>query len=164
MNDKGFFNVIGDSHQLGSSVCLMRSKFNRLWVVSVISIWLTNSAQASVSIEDSWVAANPPGARVAAMYLSVVNHYPYDVRVEQVEVEGVPRTMFHETQEVDGQMRMRHRDTLTVAANQRLLMQPGGLHVMLMGGGQFEEGQAVEAVLYLADGSMIEFTAQVRAN
>ena len=69
----------------------------------------------------------------------------------------------HETRMVDGVSRMRGIERLPVAAGGEALMQPGGLHLMLMQpDATLVEGERVPLVLVLADGSEVPATLAVR--
>ena len=69
----------------------------------------------------------------------------------------------HETRMVDGVSRMRGIERLPVAAGGEALMQPGGLHLMLMQpDATLVEGERVPLVLVLADGSELPATLAVR--
>ncbi len=54
--------------------------------------------------------------------LTLIGAYSPDFRMSEI----------HRTVEVDGVFKMRHQPELTVAPNQRLVFEPGGLHIMLM--------------------------------
>lgn len=140
----------------------MSAKFNRCWVLSAVTYFLASVTMAELRVEDAWVAANPPGSRVAAMYLTLTNTGEELITVTSIEVEGVPRVMIHETLEENGQLKMRHRGSLRVAAGETITMSPGGLHVMLMGSGQFTVDQQVEFLVYRDDQTSVGATATVK--
>ena len=74
----------------------------------------------------------PPGRRMTAAYLRIVND-----GTEAVVVDGVSASQgdasLHETVVVEGQSRMRAVDALSVPAGGDVALEPGGLHMMLMG-------------------------------
>jgi hypothetical protein len=117
---------------------------------------------ADIQVDDAWIAANPPGSRVAAMYLTLTNTGDEPITVTSIEVDGVPRVMIHETIEENGQLKMRHRGSLRLDAGETITMSPGGLHVMLMGSGQFVVDQQVELLVHRDDQTSVGAIASVK--
>lgn len=70
----------------------------------------------------------------------------------------------HETRLVDGVSRMRAVPRLTVPAGGAVSLQPGGLHLMLMGTqAPVSNGERIEVELQLEDGLALRSTWPVRA-
>ncbi|NVK10462.1 MAG: copper chaperone PCu(A)C [Gammaproteobacteria bacterium] len=140
----------------------MSAKFNRCWVLSAVSYFIATVTMAEVKVDDAWIAANPPGSRVAAMYLTLTNTGDEPITVTSIKVDGVPRVMIHETLEENGQLKMRHRGSLRLDAGETITMSPGGLHVMLMGSGQFVVDQQVELLVHSDDQTSVGAIASVK--
>ena len=70
---------------------------------------------------------------MGAGYLVIDNTGGPDDRLLAVAVEGVPAVEIHRTVIVDGVARMRRAEPLDIASGQRIVLEPGGLHLMLMG-------------------------------
>jgi hypothetical protein len=140
----------------------MSAKFNRCWVLSAVSYFIATVTMADIQVDDAWIAANPPGSRVAAMYLTLTNTGDEPITVTSIEVDGVPRVMIHETIEENGQLKMRHRGSLRLDAGETITMSPGGLHVMLMGSGQFVVDQQVELLVHRDDQTSVGAIASVK--
>jgi copper(I)-binding protein len=69
----------------------------------------------------------------------------------------------HETVQVDGVSRMREVERLGIGPGKEIVLQPGGLHLMLMQpAGELELDQKVPLRLLLADGDSLEVELQVR--
>ena len=90
-------------------------------------------ATAAPTVEDAWLRATPPGAGMGAGYLVIDNTAGAADRLLTVRVEGIPAVEIHRTVIVDGVARMRRAEPLDIAAGQRVVLEPGGLHLMLMG-------------------------------
>jgi len=82
-------------------------------------------------VKDAWARATPPGAGVAAAYLTIVGGAEDD-RLVGVRSEVAAMAQVHSVTEVDGVARMREAGRVEVAARATLVLAPNGLHVMLM--------------------------------
>jgi len=94
---------------------------------------LPSLAAAAPTVEQAWLRATPPGAMMGAGYLVIDNSSGAADRLLAATVEGVPSVEIHRTVIVDGMARMRRAEPLDVPAGQRVVLEPGGLHLMLMG-------------------------------
>jgi len=116
-----------------------------------------------VVVEDAWIPQPPPGAEVAAAYLTVRNPGPASVVLTDVESSLADAAMLHESLERNGQAEMRPVERLTIAPGQRIVLMPGGLHIMLHGlHHPLAVGDRVPLTLHFAGGSSLAVTARVR--
>jgi len=96
---------------------------------------LTAAAQTppALAVTDAWARATAPGAPVGAVYLVIDNTAGQADRLLAVATDRAERCEVH-TMVHDGDlMKMRRVDPLPVAAGERIVLEPGGTHVMLMG-------------------------------
>jgi copper(I)-binding protein len=70
---------------------------------------------------------------VAAVYLTVENRGGQADTLVDVEVAGALVAMVHEQAAVGDMVEMRHVGRLPIAAGSTVVLEPGGLHVMLEG-------------------------------
>jgi copper(I)-binding protein len=82
-------------------------------------------------VKDAWARATPPGAAVAAGYLTIVGGAEGD-RLIGARSEVAAMTQVHAVAEVDGVTRMRPAGRVEVAAGATVVLAPNGLHLMLM--------------------------------
>lgn len=109
-----------------------------------------------------WVRAAPPTATVMAGYLRL-EAGARAVTVAAAECAGFDRTELHETRVVDGVATMRQLDGLDLAPGASRVLEPGGMHLMLMGPERIPPaGESVRCALLLADGTRLPFEATVR--
>ena len=109
-----------------------------------------------------WVRAAPPTATVMAGYLRL-EAGAQAVTVAGAECAGFARTELHETRVVDGVATMRQLDGLDLAPGASRVLEPGGMHLMLMGPERIPPaGESVRCALLLADGERLGFEATVR--
>ena len=90
-----------------------------------------SSSSQTVTIEDAWSPATPPGATVAAAYMKITAHKA-DVLLSGT-TPAANRAEMHTTIEDHGTMRMRPLETVVVAAGETVRFEPGGRHFMLTG-------------------------------
>lgn len=83
-------------------------------------------------VSDAWVRAMPPGQKMTAAYLQVRNPGPSAISILGVRSD-VGMASLHETRVDAGRSTMRPVNRLTLEAGDSVSMEPGGLHIMLMG-------------------------------
>ncbi|MEL7045533.1 MAG: copper chaperone PCu(A)C [Pseudomonadota bacterium] len=98
---------------------------------------------SALELQGAWIRAMPPGRAMTAAYATIENKGSVDVVLTGVTSSRGNATL-HESMRVDGQMRMRPIEKLSVPAGGEIRLEPGGLHVMLMGLERVpEEGESV---------------------
>jgi copper(I)-binding protein len=89
--------------------------------------------KGDLQVRHPWTRATPPGARVAAGYLEIRNSGKEPDRVIGASTPAAERVEFH-VMTLDGDiMKMRQVKDFEVPARQRLVLRPGGSHLMLVG-------------------------------
>lgn len=87
-----------------------------------------------VTVIDVRSNATAPGAANGSAYLTVLNGTDETVRFVSAASDVAEAVELHETLNDDGVMRMEARpDGFEIAPGERLLLEPGGKHVMLLG-------------------------------
>lgn len=123
---------------------------------------LQAGAGAPVVVTGAWARATPPGSRTAAVYFSITNTGTSSVVISDFDSD-VGAGMLHHTVESDGMARMHHMDSVEIAAGATVELEPGGVHVMLMGLSKaLVAGETFGVQLYPAEGEPIEIQVQVR--
>jgi periplasmic copper chaperone A len=114
-------------------------------------------------VQDAWVRATPPGADIAAAYMTLRNTGTTLITVTGVESPIAGHAMIHETKVEGGQSKMRPHEQLAIAPGATVKLQPGGLHVMMHDLKQpLTVGEKVPLVIQLSGGGTVEATATVR--
>jgi len=89
--------------------------------------------KGDLQVRHPWTRATPPGAKVAAAYLEIRNAGSEPDRVIGASTPLAERVELHVMTTTDGVMKMRERPDFEVPARQRLVLQPGGSHLMIVG-------------------------------
>jgi len=84
-----------------------------------------------LTIDHPWARASAGNAKTGAAYLAVVNDGTEADRLVAAN-SPVGRAELHTHLSEDGIMKMRPVDAVDLPAGERVVLEPGGLHVMLM--------------------------------
>lgn len=118
---------------------------------------------ACVTVEDGWIRMPPAPRPMLAGFGRISNRCATAQAVAAARSPRFGDVSLHETRMVDGISRMREVERLPVAAGGEAVLQPGGLHLMLMQpAATLAEGERVPLVLVLADGREVPATLTVR--
>lgn len=90
-------------------------------------------AQSALRVERGWFRPPIAGRDVSSGYLALANTSGGAIQLLSFKSPQVRNIELHEHRHVDGMMQMRRVGPLTLEAGGRLLMQPGGHHLMLFG-------------------------------
>jgi copper(I)-binding protein len=132
--------------------------------VMILSLALpaSGSTTETVTVSDAWSPAPPPGARTAAVYLTLENGAGAD-RIIGVRSELAATAELHTHVHADGMMRMQKLDDIEVPAGGAVIFRPHGLHIMLIDLQRLPEpGQSIDVTLILAHAGEVSFSAEVR--
>jgi copper(I)-binding protein len=106
-----------------------------------------------VTVHDAYVRATPPGQPNAAAYLVLRNNAMRDIRLVSVKSNVAEVAEPHSHAMDAGMMKMRRVGHIDVPAGGETVLQPGGLHIMLMGlVKQLKPGQYVSLEFHFDNG------------
>jgi copper(I)-binding protein len=117
-----------------------------------------------LSVTGAWARATPPGTTVAAVYLVIDNTAGETDRLLAISTDRAGSAEVH-TIVHDGDLAMMRRvEPLHVGAGERILFEPGGTHVMLMGlKSPLAEGQSLTLVMNFERAGVRRVEARVMA-
>ena len=84
-----------------------------------------------IAVTHAWARATAPGGTTSAAYLTIDNKGGED-RLVGISIPAGSASL-HSTSMDGGVMRMRPLDSLVVPARSAVALEPGGIHIMLMG-------------------------------
>jgi len=135
----------------------MKRAFYSLLTASIMltsSLVVAGGAATEVTVSDAYARAVPPGQPNSASFMVLSNGSATDhaVVAAQSSVSKVAELHTHTMSE--GMMKMRQVDKIVIPANGITKLEPGGLHVMLIGLTQdLKPGDEVSLTLTFEDGS-----------
>jgi hypothetical protein len=136
-------------------------------VMLCLLLSITDNALGNIIIENSWVRAAAPGTKVMAAYMTIVNNSvkPIEMDIEKIISKGFKKTEVHKSS-LNDMMTMEKIDTLIIKPNESLVLEPGGLHFMLINPEKVpEKNTAVEMLIFFTQGKeteVIRIEAEVR--
>jgi copper(I)-binding protein len=103
------------------------------------------------------------GAKSAAGYMAISNAGDTPDRLIGVETPAAAKSMLHTTRvSADGVASMTHLDAVEIPAGDTILLEPGGIHIMLMGlTGTLTEGDMIPGALIFEQAGRIEIEFMV---
>jgi copper(I)-binding protein len=119
-------------------------------------------AAAQIKVEDAWMRATPPGAKLAAGYVTIRNAGAAD-RLVGISSPAAERVETHITMHEGDVARMREVKGYDVPAGGTLELKPGGAHLMFVNiKAPMTEGTSVPATLKFQRAGEIKVEFQVR--
>ncbi|MFZ2269476.1 MAG: copper chaperone PCu(A)C [Azonexus sp.] len=123
------------------------------------------AAADQVRIENPYVRLAPPSAPAAGAFMVIRNAGDKDIRVLKADNPASKVTELHTHLNEGGVMKMRQVPAIDVKAKGEAVLQPGGLHVMLIDlKAPLKEGDVVPITLGFDDGSSKTVDAKVLRN
>ena len=135
-----------------------------LLAISLLLGWNTLAlAEVDVQIDHAWVREAPPGARMMAAYMTLINRGKEDITLADVNSPAFRMVMLHKSVMVDGMARMSHVDELVIPAGASVALEPGSFHLMMPAPDtRLVSGDKVEFILEFTDDSQVRVQAEVR--
>jgi len=121
-------------------------------------------APRTLTVANAWAGESNPAWKIAAAYLELVNGTSEPVAVVGVSSPDARVVEMHETtRTADGMMSMKQVERIVIEPHQRVSLQPGGTHLMLIDlTRDLRAGDSVDLTLTFHDRSTRKLTATVR--
>lgn len=104
-----------------------------LFPVLLLAFAGASHADDMLTFHNTYIVAAPPGVETMAAYLTVINPGEEGKEIVRIDSNQFESAEFHRSSIEDGVAKMQKLDSLTVPANSKVELSPGGLHVMLIG-------------------------------
>jgi len=133
------------------------------YFVALLSL-VSTSLFSQVQISDAWSRATPPGAKIAAGYLTIRNQGAAADRLIGASSPAAARVEPHVTEKQGEVMRMREVKGYDVPAKGSYELKPGGAHLMLVDIKRpLKEGDKVPLVLRFQKAGEVKVDLEVKA-
>jgi periplasmic copper chaperone A len=121
------------------------------------------AAAADIQVIQAWARPTPPTAQVGAVYFSVKNSGAREDELVAVSSSAAASVEIHQTQTVKGMMQMRQVASVSCPAGATLKIEPGGLHVMLLGLKQpLLDGSKMDLTLRFRDAGVLSIQVPIQ--
>lgn len=137
-------------------------------LIGVLALGAATTARAetaqagTIRIEGPWARATPGQSRVGAAYFTIKDTGTQPDRLVKVSSPVAARGELHNHQSEGGVMQMRPVQAIDVPSGGSVVLQPGGLHVMLMDLRQpLKEGEPFALTLEFERAGRVEITVPV---
>ena len=135
-----------------------------LLLAAALAPALVQAADDTLAFTGAWIREAPPASPVMAGYVSIENKGNGEVLIEDVESAQFGNAEIHEMREINGMMRMRPLRQLQLEPGQVAVLEPGGLHLMLMSPkAPLKPGDRATLEFVLSDGTRRSVDFDVRA-
>ncbi len=111
---------------------LIKSLFGILFFLLGSFNQATAHGQAAITFSDITVPEAPPTAAVMVAYMQIKNNTNQDKTISQISSTQFKRVEIHKMNMANGMMKMKKLDGLTIKAQQTIVLESGGIHVMLI--------------------------------
>lgn len=119
-------------------------------------------AAEQVMVSDAYIRAVPPGQPTSVSFMVLKNHSSEALVLVGAESAVAKAVELHTHTMKEGMMRMRQVEKIDLPAGETVQLQPGGLHVMLIGLQQkLVPGEQIDMALLFADGSKLALKVPV---
>ena len=128
----------------------------------MLSAGVLAAAADNVTVQDPYVRLAPPNAPATGAFMVIKNGGDKDVKVLKADNPASRVTELHTHLNENGVMKMRPVPAIEVKAKGQAVLQPGGLHVMMIDlKAPMKEGDVVPITLTFEDGSSKQVDARV---
>jgi hypothetical protein len=120
-------------------------------------------AAEQIEVHEPYIRLAPPNAMATGAFMVIRNTGTKDVKMVKADNPASKITELHTHINDNGVMRMRQVPAIDVPAKGEAVLQPGGLHVMLIDmKAALTEGQSVPITLTFDDGSSKQIDVKVK--
>ena len=109
----------------------MNRIFQCILIITSLLVLPSFAALAQVTVESPYIRATIPGTNVSSAYMEIVNHGDKTVTLIGASLAVSNKVEIHEHTMSNGMMKMQKREMLEIAANNKVVLQPSGYHLMI---------------------------------
>jgi copper(I)-binding protein len=133
-----------------------------LMVCILIAACHSEPVATEPALSGAWIRALPTGSGMTAGFGTLHNPGPTAIQIVSFSSPSFGEVSLHRTEMVNGVSRMREVPVLSIDAGSRIVLEPGGYHLMLMmPAGEIQPGHTVTVEMTAADGRSFRFAVPV---
>lgn len=134
-----------------------------LLALTIAPFALGSAADEAVVVARPYARAVPPGQPNSAVFMQIENRGRQHLALVAAESPMAEVVELHTHRVEDGMMKMRRIEQIELPPGEKIKLQPGGLHLMLIRlKQQLQPGDDVALTLAFDDGGELRLTAPVR--
>jgi copper(I)-binding protein len=109
----------------------------------------------NVVVTNAWVRVMPPVQKNTAAYMTIENKTDKEFILKSVATDVAGEVQMHLMEHINGMMKMRKVDEISVPAQNQVELKPGGFHLMLLNLIKpIKEGDVISIVLRFQGGTI----------
>ncbi|WP_373020310.1 copper chaperone PCu(A)C [Thiomicrorhabdus sp.] len=141
---------------------LVAIAFGTMASFSSFSVFADQAEQ--IEISNAYAREVPPGAPASASFMTLTNNSDQDIKLVEAQSGAAEVVELHTHSNDNGVMRMRKIENINIPAHGQAVLQPGGLHIMLIEPVEpLQQGQTVKLKLKFEDGSQKAVSMPVKS-
>jgi copper(I)-binding protein len=134
-----------------------------VWLALAPLLAAAGPAFSQIHVDNAWARATPPGAKIAAGYMTIRNDSASADRLVSASSPAAARVQTHVTKTEGGISRMREVKGYDIPANGSFELTPGGSHLMLVDiKAPLKAGERVPLVLRFQHAGEMKVELEVR--
>jgi hypothetical protein len=131
-------------------------------LLSCLLLSCSLSADPVIEVQQAWIREAPPASRVLAGYMTIINTGDAPAEITGISSPDFARAELHHTRVEDGVASMVPVASIPVPAGGRVLLEPGGMHLMLFDPGRpLKTDDIVRLEVKQSSGTTLTATARV---
>ncbi len=132
-------------------------------IISLNRVYATEEMDNNIVVRQAWVRAMPPSQKTTAAYMIIENHSDKELILESASTDVAEKAEIHQMSHENGTMRMKMLKNVNIPAQEQVVFEPGGLHLMLINlKKNINRGDIVAIELNFSDGNQLVVNAEVR--
>ena len=122
-------------------------------IIGLLAIVTNSWATDSLTVTNALIREAPPGMMMTAGYADWRNQSGQAIVINGASSDAFNMVEIHLSTIENGIARMTPQESLTIPANGSVALEPGGLHLMLMGAKEaIKAGDTIEIILHTTEG------------
>ncbi|HCM47790.1 MAG TPA: copper chaperone PCu(A)C [Colwellia sp.] len=107
--------------------------YRKIFIIFMLLIGMITNvyAMTDITVSEGYIKASIPGSSITAAYMTISNAGNKAITLQKISSTISDRIEIHEHSMSDGMMRMRQVTEITIDANNEVVLQPSGLHLMI---------------------------------